>query len=231
MSEKNELVRIYKFTMDYYDLDEIRTLCFNLGVIYDDLSGDRISSKVRELLIRLGHDRRFDELLDELETMRPIRFEKAKFKKDETYFELLYSALPTFVEITHTSNLKQQESTVFTLLTAALIVVWLGYGCSFLTEQPIVFLFPLSIICFPATFVPISIVGLLTGFRLNSRRIKVFSIALGSSAGIVYLALFIIRVFGVAVGSTIQLFGLEEEFLNLIYSIPGMPTPTPTPFR
>ncbi len=45
-----------------YDLEELRTLCAQLGVPYDDLRGEGRSAKTRELILRMQRRDRLDEL-------------------------------------------------------------------------------------------------------------------------------------------------------------------------
>ena len=36
---ENQLTRLHRFIVNHYDLEELRTLCFNLDVSSDDLGG------------------------------------------------------------------------------------------------------------------------------------------------------------------------------------------------
>ncbi len=47
-----DLSRLHRFIIEHYDLDELRTLCFDLGVNYDDLRGEGLSAKARAIPIR-----------------------------------------------------------------------------------------------------------------------------------------------------------------------------------
>ena len=55
----------------HFDREELRTLCFDLGVRYDDLGDDRISALARELLLQLQRAKRLEALLTRLEDLRP----------------------------------------------------------------------------------------------------------------------------------------------------------------
>lgn len=46
-----------------YDLEELRTLCAQLGVPYDDLRGEGRSARARELILRMQRRDRLDELV------------------------------------------------------------------------------------------------------------------------------------------------------------------------
>ena len=54
-----------------FDLDELRTLVFDLNVNYDDLRGEIISAKIQALLESLGRQDRIPELLALLKQRRP----------------------------------------------------------------------------------------------------------------------------------------------------------------
>ncbi len=45
---------LYRFINDYYNLDEIRSLCFELGINYENLGGDTRNRKARGLIIQVG---------------------------------------------------------------------------------------------------------------------------------------------------------------------------------
>ncbi len=67
----NELTQLRKLLIQHYSLDEFRTLCFDLGILYDNLGGDGLSGKVRELLLLVGRQQRFEELLHLIQAERP----------------------------------------------------------------------------------------------------------------------------------------------------------------
>ncbi|MBE2224296.1 MAG: hypothetical protein IAF02_22340 [Anaerolineae bacterium] len=66
-----ELTHLRKLLIQHYSLDEFRTLCFDLGILYDNLGGDGLSGKARELLLLIGRQQRFEELLHHIQTERP----------------------------------------------------------------------------------------------------------------------------------------------------------------
>lgn len=47
------LVRLHQFIDGSYDLEEFRTLCFAVGVDFDNLRGETIASKAQELVLYL----------------------------------------------------------------------------------------------------------------------------------------------------------------------------------
>jgi hypothetical protein len=54
-----QLTHLHAWICDHYGLEEFRTLCFRLGVKYDDVGGEMLESRARELLLWLGRRRRF----------------------------------------------------------------------------------------------------------------------------------------------------------------------------
>ncbi|MCB9420966.1 MAG: PD40 domain-containing protein [Ardenticatenaceae bacterium] len=56
----------------HFDVEELRTLCFDLNVDYDALRGDGKEAKVRELAALFRRNGRLPELLDALTNMRPL---------------------------------------------------------------------------------------------------------------------------------------------------------------
>ncbi|MCA9867590.1 MAG: hypothetical protein KC410_13975 [Anaerolineales bacterium] len=55
----------------HFDLEEVRTLCFALGIAYDDLGGEGRRGKARELLLLAGRHDRMADLLALLRRERP----------------------------------------------------------------------------------------------------------------------------------------------------------------
>lgn len=68
-----------RFIIDHYSLDELRTLCFISGVNYDELGGEGISAKARELVLFAGRRGRLSVLLAELAREQPDAFREAGF--------------------------------------------------------------------------------------------------------------------------------------------------------
>jgi len=54
-----------------FDLEEIRTLCFDLEVDFDSLRGEGKAAKARELIIHLQNRRRLDKLISQIKQTRP----------------------------------------------------------------------------------------------------------------------------------------------------------------
>ena len=69
-SSPAKLVQLHQRILKHFDEDELRTLCFDLGVNYDDLPGEARTGKARELVAFLDRRERLAELearLTELE--------------------------------------------------------------------------------------------------------------------------------------------------------------------
>jgi DNA-binding response OmpR family regulator len=57
-SQREHLIRLHEILAKYFDIEELRTLCFRLGLDYDDLRGEGKQGKARELVVlldRRGH--------------------------------------------------------------------------------------------------------------------------------------------------------------------------------
>lgn len=65
------LVQLRRVLSKRFNVDELRTLCFDLQVDYEDLPGDGKSAKVRELLAHLARRNRINDLLDVGREARP----------------------------------------------------------------------------------------------------------------------------------------------------------------
>ncbi len=65
------LTQIRDLIHNHFDLEELRELCFRLGIRYDDLPGETLSARTRELVLRLDRERRLDDLLNFCAHLRP----------------------------------------------------------------------------------------------------------------------------------------------------------------
>jgi hypothetical protein len=65
------LTRLRQILATRFDLGELRTLCFDLGIDYDDLPGEGKANKARELVACLDRHGRIPELLRAGEQLRP----------------------------------------------------------------------------------------------------------------------------------------------------------------
>ncbi|HUV90889.1 MAG TPA: caspase family protein [Anaerolineae bacterium] len=66
-----EATRLHRILKTRLDLEELRTLCFDLGVNYDDLGGEGLSGKARQLVLRLQKQDGLHLLLEWLRRERP----------------------------------------------------------------------------------------------------------------------------------------------------------------
>jgi len=67
----NPLTRLRQLITEHFNLEELRTLCFDLDIKYDELGGETLSGKTRELLALLDRHERIPELLDTGKRLRP----------------------------------------------------------------------------------------------------------------------------------------------------------------
>jgi hypothetical protein len=63
-------ILLRRLNRDFND-DEFRTLCLELGVNYDNLPGETLEGKQRELLLLLDRNGRLPELINLLRQKRP----------------------------------------------------------------------------------------------------------------------------------------------------------------
>jgi len=70
-SDREYLVRLRETLATYFDAGELRTLCFDLGVDYDDLPGEGKTNKARELITYLERRDRIPELVSACQGLRP----------------------------------------------------------------------------------------------------------------------------------------------------------------
>ena len=66
-----DTIQLHQFLVDHFDLEELKTLCFNLGVEYEDLGGEGRSDKARELVKAMQRRTRLEHLVAHLSLARP----------------------------------------------------------------------------------------------------------------------------------------------------------------
>jgi WD40 repeat protein len=71
MAQTARLAQLLENLVNYFDLEELRTLCFNLDVNYDNLGGEGIEAKARELLGLLDRSGRIPEFIETCAKLRP----------------------------------------------------------------------------------------------------------------------------------------------------------------
>jgi hypothetical protein len=65
------LSNLHQGMVKSYNLEELRTLCMQLGVDYDDLGGDGKDGKIRELISYLNRRGQLSKLIEQCKTNRP----------------------------------------------------------------------------------------------------------------------------------------------------------------
>jgi hypothetical protein len=64
------LTNLHRLLDQHFSLEEIRTLCFDLGVDYDSVRGEGKSARIRELILALGRNGRLPELVASVQEQR-----------------------------------------------------------------------------------------------------------------------------------------------------------------
>ena len=72
MNSAAYLTTLHRLLDDYFTLEEIRTLCLNLGIDYESVPGEEKQSRIRELLLGLGRHSRLTDLIPLLQQERPL---------------------------------------------------------------------------------------------------------------------------------------------------------------
>ncbi len=76
--DRNRLVELLH---THFDLEELKSLCFNLNERYDDLRGETPRRKIEELVAKLQRQDRLSELIDRVKVIRP------KVPWDDVFFQ------------------------------------------------------------------------------------------------------------------------------------------------
>jgi hypothetical protein len=67
---EDQLAELRKFIVERYDLEDLRTLCFDLSVDYDSLGGEGKAARARELVAFMQRHGRLGELVAALQVSR-----------------------------------------------------------------------------------------------------------------------------------------------------------------
>ncbi len=70
-----DLTELRDFITKYFDYNELRDLCFDLGIDHENLPGESKSAKARELVAYCQRRNRLDELEATCRRLRPHAFE------------------------------------------------------------------------------------------------------------------------------------------------------------
>ncbi|MDX1616641.1 MAG: hypothetical protein R3300_20200 [Candidatus Promineifilaceae bacterium] len=69
--ERPDQVKLRNLLRDSFSEDDLRDLCFDLGLDYDNLPGDGKAAKAREIVIYFGRRQRLPDLAEHLGRTRP----------------------------------------------------------------------------------------------------------------------------------------------------------------
>jgi tetratricopeptide (TPR) repeat protein len=92
----NGLALVHRFISEHYDLEELRTLCFDLGIDHENLPGKAKEGLARELVRWAGHNKHLADLLAKLHDDRPAPFDKSGLSLAPEWIDTLYSDLAAF---------------------------------------------------------------------------------------------------------------------------------------
>ncbi len=70
--DRQKLTQLRKLLIRHFNLDELRVLCFDLGLEYEDLPGDTRTTKMHGLVEYLQRRGELPRLLDEITGLRPL---------------------------------------------------------------------------------------------------------------------------------------------------------------
>ncbi|MEW5986287.1 MAG: hypothetical protein AB1791_06605 [Chloroflexota bacterium] len=85
---------------DSLDLEDVRTLCFDLGIDYDSLRGEGKAAKVRELIVFCAGRRRIAELEGRVQRLHPHLFNQSLMKPETLPFPVMDKAVSTEISPT-----------------------------------------------------------------------------------------------------------------------------------
>ena len=75
--DETQLQKVREFLSEYFDGEELRTLCFDLGLAYEDLPGEGKAGKAREAVAYFHRRGRMSDLLQKLQEERSKQFNAA----------------------------------------------------------------------------------------------------------------------------------------------------------
>jgi len=71
MAHTEQLAQLLKNLAEHFDLEELRALCFDLRLDYDELRGEQKSAKARDPITVMLRQNRRAELADRVQVLRP----------------------------------------------------------------------------------------------------------------------------------------------------------------
>lgn len=114
--ERDELL---KALTAFFNEEELRTLCFGLGVQYDDLSGEGLEGKSRELIAYSERHGGVVELIDRIVELRPNAYWRDKLARIGAHTHNRTQEIPTAVVRAaaggRTGPLRDENRLLFTL--------------------------------------------------------------------------------------------------------------------
>lgn len=57
---------------DNFDAEDLRQLCYEIGIVYDDLGGRGHNDRIRELILLVINSGNTERLLEKLRELRPL---------------------------------------------------------------------------------------------------------------------------------------------------------------
>jgi hypothetical protein len=139
----NQNVHLHRFITQRYNLDELETLCFSMGLEYQDLPGWTRGARVREFIIQVGEQGDFDKLLGRLKKDRPIPFNQAGLSTDSALVQRLRDDLDDYKELSKPFYQKWQQQLqldvrrVLVLLVLVFLSLLGGTGFLFITLREV----------------------------------------------------------------------------------------------
>lgn len=108
----SNLAHLHHFLTSYYDTEGLHTLAFELNLNYDELGGDnRLSSKARELVLVIGRQKRWQDLLVLLYETYPQQFVKAQLSIESTFIKQLDKEMESFAShIPHDQSVSIEQT-------------------------------------------------------------------------------------------------------------------------
>lgn len=91
----NPLSSLQRLMVERLSLSEVETLCFDLRVNYEDLPGETLSDKTRELILTMGRRRELERLLWALAQNRPDLAGTPALRSDPGSLAAMYRVLPS----------------------------------------------------------------------------------------------------------------------------------------
>lgn len=78
----NYRANLRKLISDSFSLEEVRTVCYDAGIDFENLGGEGKEAKIREMLLSAQRLGRFPDLLSTLQTSRPLTDWQNTFVQD-----------------------------------------------------------------------------------------------------------------------------------------------------